>query len=458
MNLPPELLDAVSRLVESQLGLHFPRERLGDLERGLRNAAKELGFRSVEEYARELVGGGKGMAQVESLAAHLTIGETYFCRDPKSFEALETSILPAFVRERKGDARRLRIWSAGCCTGEEAYSIAMSLRRAIPDIREWQVTILATDINPKFLHKAAEGVYGPWSFRGVPDEVKQAFFRELPEARLEVVPSIRKMVTFGCLNLAEDVYPSLATNTTAMDIIFCRNVMIYFSQEQLRKVVANLHRSLSEGGWLFVSASEASPQAFASFSPAGFEGTAVYRKNPPLPLERKQVSPVAPILHATLDRLRAKPSAPPQKREQPAVPPAQHSFLAAHPAAEARRLANEGRLGDALAACERAIQAEKVVAAHYYLRGAILQEQNAIEEATADFRKALYLDHSFVVAHFALGNAMLRRGRNRDARRCFENVRSLLENYAPEAELPESDGITAGRMLEIITSMQEIAV
>jgi chemotaxis protein methyltransferase CheR len=347
--------------------------------------------------------------------------------------------------------KRLRVWSAGCCTGEEAYSIAMTIRRVIPDIADWQVTILATDINTKFLHKAAEGIYGQWSFRGVPDAVKETFFRALPDARFEVMPAIHKMVTFGCLNLAEDVYPSLATNTNAMDIIFCRNVLMYFSPEQLRKGVANLHRALRDGGWLFVSASEASHEIFGAFSPAGFEGTAIYRKGPPHPREKKQVSPVFPIVHATLDRLRAKPAAPlPKKREQPVV-------VAPHPAAEARRLADEGRLGEALIACDKAINAEKVVASHYYLRGAILQEQDAIEEAIAAFRKALYLDHSFVVAHFALGNAMLRKGRNRDARRCFENARSLLGNYAPEAELPESDGITAGRMLEIIASMQEIA-
>jgi chemotaxis protein methyltransferase CheR len=265
------------------------------------------------------------------------------------------------------------------------------------------------------------------------------------------------MVTFGCLNLAEDVYPSLATNTNAMDIIFCRNVLMYFSPEQLRKSVANFHRALRDGGWLFVSASEASHEVFGAFSQGGFEGTAVYRKGPPPPQDRKQAPPLLPIVHATLERLRANPVIPVAKREQPAVPAPRPAVPARYPAAEARKLANEGRLSEALIACDQAIKAEKVVASHYYLRGAILQEQDAIDEAIAAFRQALYLDHSFVVAHFALGNAMLRQGRNRHARRCFENARSLLANYARDAELPESDGITAGRMIEIIASMQEIA-
>jgi chemotaxis protein methyltransferase CheR len=447
--LSPELLDTVSRLVEAQLGLHYPRERLGDLERGLQTAARESGLENVHEYAKKLARGEGGKAQIDSLATYLTIGETYFCRDPKAFEALETKVLPAIIGERQGHGRHLRIWSAGCCTGEEAYSIAIALSRVIPDIAHWHVTILATDINPKFLHKASEGVYGQWSFRGVPDAVKQKFFHALPDGRFEVLPALRKMVTFGCLNLAEDVYPSLATNTTGMDIIFCRNVLIYFSPEQLRKVLANLHRSLGEGGWLFVSASEASQQAFADFSPAGFEGTAVYRKGPPIPLAAKPAPAAFPVFHTTPDRLRTKPVAPVPKIEPPTAP-------APHPAAEARRLANEGNLNQALIACDQAIRAEKIVASHYYLRGAILQEQDAIDEAILAFRRALYLDHSFVVAHFALGNTLLRQGRNRDANRCFENARSLLGDYPPEAELPESDGITAGRFLEIIASMQEV--
>lgn len=445
-----ELLDAVSRLVEAQLGLHYPYERLGDLERGLRSAAKELGFESVEDYARDLLCAGNGVAQIEALAAHLTIGETYFCRDPKSFDALENSILPAIIRERRLGARRLRIWSAGCCTGEEAYSIAMVLRRAIPDIDDWQVTLLATDINPKFLHRAAAGVYGQWSFRGVPDSVKETYFHKLPDGHFEILPAIRKMVTFGCLNLAEDVYPSLATNTNAMDIIFCRNVLLYFSPEQLRKAVANLRHSLREDGWLFVSAAEASPQSFAEFSPSGFDGIAVYRKGPPYLREKMQEQLFLPSVVARPEFFHPEPLAPMPKAELPAATPV-------HPAAEARRLANEGRLRQALIACDLAIKAEKVVASHYYLRGAILQEQDAVDAAVTAFRQALYLDHSFVVAHFALGNSMLRQGRNSDARRCFANARSLLANYAPEAELPDSDGITAGRLLEILSSMQEVA-
>jgi chemotaxis protein methyltransferase CheR len=442
--LDPQLLSAVSQSVEAQLGLHFPPERWTDLERGLGGAAAELGFENVEKCARELVLAKLNHAQVDALAAHLTIGETYFFRDPATFEALASQVFPALAQEKQGLAKRLRIWSAGCCTGEEPYSIAIALRRALPDLDDWQITILATDINPQFLRRAAAGVYGQWSFRGVPEETRAAYFRRTPEGRFALLPSVRKMVTFACLNLVEDVYPSLANNTNAMDLIFCRNVLMYFSGEQIRKVVANLRRSLVDGGRLVVSATEASLEVFGEFVSAGIPGITLYRKETPAP-PVAVVPPPSPPLPARLPEPVQLPAAKP--RPAP-VAPLDH-------AAEARRLANEGQLAEALAACDRALAEDKLVAPHHYLRGVILQEHNALDEAVAALKRALYLDPDFVIAHFALGHLHVRKGRSREAARCFANARSLLRTCAPDAVLPESDGITAGRLREILTSMEE---
>ncbi|MFN0079014.1 MAG: CheR family methyltransferase [Prosthecobacter sp.] len=448
--LTTELLEAVSHSVEARLGLHYPRERWSDLERGLGAAAKELGFESTEACARKMAGSVLGAKQIESLAAHLTIGETYFFRDPQSFEALETQVIPAIVQARRGQAKRLRIWSAGCCTGEEPYSIAMALHRALPDFKDWQISILGTDLNPRFLQKAVQGVYGPWSFRGVPDGMKHQFFRQTVEGRFEVLPDIRRMVEFGCLNLAEDVFPSLMNNTNALDIIFCRNVLMYFSREQLRKVIANLHRSLVDPGWLFISAAEASQELFTDFSPAGFSGTAAYRKGGPAPQRAELLTPMLTLEPAALTAVTPTPQ--PSQPVVAAAAPVLPDFIA-----EARRLANEGSLAAALKACDQAIETNKLSAASHYLRGVILHEQNAIEEAALAIKRALYLDQNFIVAHFTLGNLMLRLGRSRDAGRCFENARALLRKQSPEAVLPESDGTTAGRMLAILASMQEVA-
>jgi chemotaxis protein methyltransferase CheR len=440
ITLDTGLLQAVSQSVEAQLGLNYPPDRWIDLERGLRGAAADLGFESMEKCARALVLAKLDRAQVDSLAAHLTIGETYFFRDPAALEALGRHILPALARERPGRAKRLRIWSAGCCTGEEPYSIAIALRRAIPDLDDWQVTILATDINRRFLEKAAAGVYGPWSFRGVPEETRKTWFRQVADGRFEVLPVIRRMVTFDYLNLVEDAYPSLATNTNAMDLVFCRNVLMYFSREQLRKVVANFHRSLLDGGRLIVSATEGAREFFAAFAPGEVPGVALYRKTAAPPPPAAAPVPQAPF---------PKPVPVPLKVDRlPPVPPANH-------AADARRLANEGNLSDALAACDRALAADKLVAGNHYLRGVILQELNVPDGAVAALRRALYLDHDFVLAHFTLGHFLLRQGRISEATRYFTNARSILLSHPQEALVPESDGITVARLLAILTSMKE---
>ena len=230
----------VSNVIADRLGLHFPPERRADLQRGLADAAGEWGLPDSEACAQWLLSAPLTKAELQTLASHLTIGETYFFRDQKSFDVLAENILPPLLQARRKSERRLRIWSAACCTGEEPYSLAILLDRLIPDLPDWQVTILATDINPRFLQKAAAGVYGDWSFRDSPDWLKERYFNRTADGRYAILPKIRKRVTFAPLNLVEDVYPSLATDTNAMDVIFCRNVLMYFTLAQARKAARNL--------------------------------------------------------------------------------------------------------------------------------------------------------------------------------------------------------------------------
>src|SRR5690242_13592906 len=169
--------NSVSDAVERVFGLHLREGRLPDLKRALKGAAAELGHADSSACAQLLLSGKLDAASSEVLASHLTIGETYFFRDSDAFAALSTRILPELIaaRRRAGELR-LRIWSAACCTGEETYSIAILLNQLLPDIADWQVTLLGTDVNPRFLRKAFEGVYGQWSFRNVPEDVRARYF------------------------------------------------------------------------------------------------------------------------------------------------------------------------------------------------------------------------------------------------------------------------------------------
>jgi chemotaxis protein methyltransferase CheR len=233
------LLLRLSEFIVAQLGLHFPPERWADLERSLLAAATNFGFRNVNEFSRWLLMTSLTKPQIGQLASHLTVGETYFFREPRSYEILESDILVKLIQARRNGERRLRLWSAACATGEEAYSLAITISRAISDLENWNVTILATDINPLFLQKAMTGIYTSWSFRNTPEWIKNYYFDKQENGRCAITPQIKRLVTFAPLNLVEDVYPSLLNNTNAMDIIFCRNVLMYFAPEQINRCRGN---------------------------------------------------------------------------------------------------------------------------------------------------------------------------------------------------------------------------
>jgi chemotaxis protein methyltransferase CheR len=438
------LLNEFSAFVAGHLGLHFPPERWPDLQRGIRAAAREFGYADEEACVRWLMSAPLTKLQIEVLAGNLTVGETYFFREPRTFAALEQQVLPELIRARRDGERRLRFWSAACCTGEEAYSLAILLRRLLPDWRDWNVTILATDVNPRFLHKAAQGVFGEWSFRDAPAWLRDGYFTKLEAKQYEILPELKRMVTFEHLNLALDVYPSLLNDTNAMDVIFCRNVLMYFASAQAQRVVAQLHQCLVDGGWLALSATETSVATSRQFTSVNCDGAILYRKceQPPAPV----MMPATPVVW-----------------DLPAVPVVEQPRLASPPPVAAapemirlaRELANQGRLADALVWADKLVAAEKLNAVAHYLRAMIVLEQGASAEAAKALHRAVYLDHNFVIAHFALGNLARNAGRRKEAEKHFTNVLHLLDRYGQDDLLPESEGMTAGRLAEIVNAMRD---
>lgn len=194
----------LSELIAEAMALHFPRERWSELQHRIARAAEEFGFADTAACVAWLVSAPLGRQQVEVLARHLTVGETYFFRENKTLEVFAKTLLPELIRTRRRQGRHLRLWSAACCSGEEAYSLAILLRENLPEIAAWDVKILATDINTGFLEEAAAGSYSARACRHVPDELKERYFTRTADGGYAVIPSIRKMVTFARLNLATD--------------------------------------------------------------------------------------------------------------------------------------------------------------------------------------------------------------------------------------------------------------
>lgn len=454
-----DLLSRVSEFIVSVMGLHFPESRWPDLERGLQSAAKEFGFQDAGTLIPWLMSSPLTRGYIERLASHLTVGETYFFRDQIYFDVLESEVLGGLISARGGSDRRLRIWSAGCSTGEEPYSIAILLSRMIPDIRDWSITLLATDINANALKKARQGIYSEWSFRGTAPWVREGYFRKISDKQYELLPHIREMVTFGYLNLADDLFPSLLTNTTAMDIILSRNVLMYFSERDAKRVIDHFYHSLINNGWLLVSPVEAIHSMFQQFVPVNFSDGVLYKKSllkrpEPVAAPRSSLPVLSPLLpsneealvisdqcrHAKGGERRAGSS--PRRQANP-----ESSLLLA------RACANEGRLDEAVSQCEKAIDADVLNPSCHYLLATILIEQGQIGEAIKSLQRVLYIDPTYVLAYFLLGNIMMQSGDASASERYLKNASELLSAYREDFAIPESEGMTAGRLLEMINVM-----
>lgn len=510
------LLSQLSEIIAIHVGLHYPRERWYDLERGISCAAKEFGFEDIESCIQWLASSPLKKNQIEILACNLTVGETYFFRDTRIFEILEEQIIPEVISRYRTPERCLRIWSAGCATGEEPYSLAIMLKKTIPDLQDWNITILATDINPRFLQKASRGVYTDWSFRDTPRWVKERFFEKTKEGYFKISPDIKKMVTFSYLNLVEDSYPSLLNNTNAINIIFCRNAMMYFTDNKMSGVVQKLYRSLVDGGWLVVSPCEISKVLSSRFVMVSFPDATLYRKDSESSQMIESILPKEMLLRKEYDETGTLFQISPRPQEkvsdenfQPQLTldsesrggfqtrpyfGRQEISNRKGPYEEAidlyqqglyqetvekltvlllhtkkvennattsqkeaivlliRAYANYGKLNEALEWCEKAIVMDKINPSFYYLRSTILQEQGHIEESIKSLKRALYLDSNFTMAHFALGILSRKKGKLKESGKHLENALSTLNTLKEGDILPESEGITAMRLKEIIVS------
>ena len=491
-------LSLISEFISANMGLCFPKERWPDLKRGIVSASREFNHKNPESCIQWLLSSSLTKSQIKALAIHLTVGETYFFRDKNVFNVLEMHILPELIHARKKTGKRLRLWSAGCATGEEPYSLAILLSKIIPDLSDWNITIWATDINPRFLKKASGGVYTKWSFRGTPERLKDRYFKKTKDGHYRIDPLIKRMVKFSYLNLMDNCYPSMTNNTNAMDVIFCRNVLMYFSPEYTRQVVRRMYRSHVEGGWLVVSPGEMPHKFYSQFNTVHLNGAILYRKNGrQAPSAKKfKVKPAFPIQETlpdyqryfqqeillpeqtdTADEIMPQPlETPPEPPKsqgpgQPSYRQALELFERGHYAETAESLhellshdqsnadattllartyANKGDLAKAAEWCEKAISFDKLNPSFHYLLSTIMAELGRMEEAVAALKNVLYLDYNFVLAYFALGNINHQLGRLKESEKNFDNAISLLGGMKTEEIVPESEGITAGRLMEII--------
>jgi len=462
MKVSDEVQVQARALIADRLGLDFQEIRQADLERGLSQAFGHSRDFSPEQYLAWLGTLPDESPEWRQLASSLTVGETYFFRDRLCFDALEQQILPALIADRRSAGIfRLRFWSAGCATGPEPYSLAILLNQLLPDRAAWTVTILATDINPVALDLAQRGLYGEWALRETPQWIVDRYFHRRGKDIFELNPAIQQMVTFAPLNLAKHDFPSLMTNTSAMDLIVCRNVLMYFTSDVQRAVVTRLRDSLVTGGWLIVAPAEASTELFRPLVPVNLPGVIFYSK------ARNAFMESLPSLHPEtvvpeLQRPMGSTDEPDNScfDQSPARVPVEETFQRRSGRAmnlqSVRVLADQGHLEQARRLCETVLARDRLNPDVSLLHAAICQEQGDIRGAIKAVRQTIYLAPESAAAHFMLGCLLLRQGDRQRGRRSLEAVETLLRSAAPDETVPGSDGLTAGRLLETAQTYLEM--
>jgi chemotaxis protein methyltransferase CheR len=465
----PDHVGRFKALLGEQLGLSLEDTRLGELSEVL-DARVACHGGDAEAYLEQLERSASP-DEVSNIARQVTIGETYFFRHAQQFEALR-----AILIQRWRGQRAPRVLSAGCASGEEAYSLAMLLEEVCP---ERQPAVLAADVNPAVLERAREGRYSPWSLRETPAPSLARWFRQQGRD-YQVDERIRRSVRFVQANLAHDEPELLAE--ASFDIIFCRNLLMYFTPENYRQAVRRLSRALAPDGYLFMGSAETLRGISHDFHLRHSHGAFYYQRKTPGELSQRPLSfepvesswntpasaPNAPswvdqisqaaarILALTGDpEIRARPADDGSKSRDVAPSRAPfdlslaldllhkeqfaeglHRVRALPPDAawdpeamllEAVLLASAGTFREAEACCERLLAIDELNAGAHYVLALCNASGGRSERAAHHDRVALYLDPGFAMPRLHLG-LLLRRGGDRAAARVeLRHARSLLE-------------------------------
>ncbi len=281
-NAQPRLTDdlfyAFADLIYRITGIRYQPEARFTLERRLVHRMRELSLPDLERYYYYLMYHPDREKEIDRLIDLVTTHETYFFREKRQLRCFQEEILPLLAEERqRSEVPMLRIWSAGCATGEEPYTIAMIVRET-PCTRNLQVFIYASDISSRALQVARQGVYGPNSFRDMEPEFeryREKYFIPCGNGRYRIRDEIKSMVVFGKINILD---PSQLVLFGLLDVIFCRNVLIYFDAASKKKAIDNFYHRLRPGGFLLLGHSESLLGLDDRFQLVHFQHDMVYRK------------------------------------------------------------------------------------------------------------------------------------------------------------------------------------
>ena len=452
-------LPALAQILRARTGLEVSQDRLLALQEPLQLLAAPLGWPAFLARLRTFP---LESPAVQAVVELVTVAETFFFRDEAHFEALEKVILPRLIEENRA-CRELKILSLGCATGEEPYSLAILLKRLLPravSIREkgqeglptdsWAIHLVGVDICTGNLDFARKGMYGPWSFRGVSEAIKNRYFAR-HSASWELLPEVRELVRFVPLNVVQGI----GLYYESIDLILWRNMSIYLSPEARHSVTLHCQKALRRGGYLLVGSSEIGRLGPCELVTSQAGQTWFYQRPHPSPSRRLASAPGCPQPSgADVGTARPFPRAR-RKAAGPRTPPRplEATFSASPGKAaapvdslerldEARQLANQGRYDEALELLAPAGKGPRSLESHYLL-AQIEEARGGTRAAEEHLQQTLKIDRDFILGHFLLGLSYSHRGQFRKALRYLERTHKLLTELSPAAFVPLSEGRSA---------------
>jgi len=454
-DVPLDLLLKFRDYIEHHSGISIEESKFDALRISLHSRATRHYFQSYEHYFEFLKAHEEEFKQLISL---LAVNETYFFRYPEQFKILKEYVIPEIVKKhRKRLFKSLKIWSAGCSSGEEAYSIAICVLETLPDLESWDIHILGTDVSLSALEKATKGRYGKNSFRILDEETKNKYFNYLGDGTWEIKPEVKKLVNFTYHNLIKEPYPLAFMEL--WDIIFCRNVTIYFRAESTKRVVANLYKSLKPGGFLFTGHTETLYHINPGFEVIRFGDAFIFRK--PADENQKRTEKSSPVQitgketvkddsfkraeganlsTGAADYVKRKMVKETKSHESHDLVKKLASVFSINEKSKTEllntykklvfELLNEEKLEEAESYIKKYLKLEKLDPEIHYLYGLLKRKQNEIEAALDCFKKAIYLDSNHYLSLIEIANIFFGREDYASARKYYQQALNSLNLHS----------------------------
>lgn len=467
--------------IQSRLGIVIHKHQLNELEKTIMNACHKFHC-SPKEYLTILNECSVQATEMEFLISGVTVGESYFFRDKHQMTLLQKTILPTLIKHKLDNNNlTLRIWSAGCSSGEEIYTIAMMLYEMLPNMSAWHINLLATDINAEMLAKAMTGKYSEWSMRSISPYFKKTYFAQQNNSYL-LKKEIVGLVKFDHLNLHEDNYPAIFNGTNAQDLILCRNVLIYFDSEQITHIMKKFSACLTAEGYLLLGASDPvrikdTQLIFHHDMGLVFSHEAPHK----IPMEVKTEEPhkqplitpvqrdkiihhthkVMPIVPKKIGIINENEILSLVKAEKwhellTLINSTEISYAKNKPLpvfllnTKALALANLGKLEESAKYYQNSLLINSTNKHTYFNYALVLLELNQFTEAEKCLKKSIFLDHEFVSAHYQLGLLLLRNKMHAAGIKSLRNALTIVKTKKKDHLVPEFPGLNYGRLTELL--------